>query len=74
MRIKYNHISVFSDTRTSQGEQRMKMRKWSALLSVLLILTAAITGCGGKEKAGRLKVGVRDDIMNFGYLNKDTGR
>ncbi|MCB6202253.1 transporter substrate-binding domain-containing protein [Extibacter muris] len=52
----------------------MKMRRWSVLLSVLLILTAAITGCGGKEKAGSLKVGVRDDIMNFGYLNKETGR
>ena len=52
----------------------MKMRRLSALLCGLLTLAAVLTGCGGREKSGTLRVGVRDDIMNFGYLNKETGR
>lgn len=52
----------------------MQKKKWSALICMLFLLTAVLTACGDQEKSGSLKVGVRDDIMNFGYLNEETGK
>ena len=47
----------------------------AALLTVfaMAVMTAA-SGCGGGSGKGTLRVGVRDDIMNFGYLNETTGK
>lgn len=52
----------------------MKKKLTRLILPAFLVLSAVISGCGntGHEK-GTLTVGVRDDIMNFGYLNKKTG-
>lgn len=52
----------------------MQKKKWTVLLCTLLVLAAAFTGCGSQKKSGSLKVGVRSDIMNFGYLNEETGK
>lgn len=43
-------------------------------VSVLLILTLCFAGCGKIENGSKtLKVGVRSNIINFGYLNEKTG-
>lgn len=52
----------------------MKKNFMYLMLSVFLILPAVLSGCGNTEHGNRtLKIGVRDDIMNFGYLNEKTG-
>lgn len=53
----------------------MKKRKKN-ILCLLLAAVFLLTGCNTGEsggKSGTLKVGVRDDIMGFGYLNPTTG-
>ncbi len=45
-----------------------------AVLAGVLLLAALAAGCGSGAGKGTLRVGVRDDIMNFGYLNEDTGK
>lgn len=41
---------------------------------VWLVLTLLLGAGAASASAGTLKVGVRDDIMNFGYLNETTGK
>lgn len=50
------------------------MKKRRGLLSLLIALSFAVTGCGTPSGQGVLKVGVRNDIVNFGYLNPTTGK
>lgn len=56
----------------------MKRNKLCVIIMTLIMLAAVLSGCGAavsaKSGSGTLRVGVRDDIMNFGYQNKDTGR
>lgn len=54
----------------------MKKGVRGLLLAALLALSAAAGGCSAGEQTGQgtLRVGVRDDIMNFGYQNPETGR
>lgn len=52
----------------------MKKKLLSLILSGLLVIPAVISGCGSiGQGEGTLTVGIRDDIMNFGYLNEKTG-
>lgn len=53
----------------------MKKRKRYLALAAVLGASTLFAGCadGGGEK-DVLTVGVRDDIMNFGFQNPDTGR
>ncbi|RDB63874.1 amino acid ABC transporter substrate-binding protein [Gordonibacter sp. 28C] len=52
----------------------------AALALALALALAGLAGCGGdggKEAAGNgktLRVGVRSDVVGFGYLNEDTGK
>lgn len=43
------------------------------LLSAAFLLTGCSVSASTGGKSGTLKVGVRDDIMGFGYLNPTTG-
>lgn len=52
----------------------MKKIKFRLCLSVMLLLAIVLTGCNTSSKSGVLKVGVRDDVMNFGYLNPVTNK
>lgn len=54
-----------------KGTMRIKAAAAAAL--TLLAVTAA-AGCGAGTSEGTLTVGVRADIMNFGYLNQTTGK
>lgn len=49
------------------------MKKVRNLVVLLLVLSTVLSGCGKAAGSGTLKVGVRDDIMNLGYLNPATG-
>lgn len=52
----------------------MKRDKLWTVLSALFLIASLLSGCAAKtEGTGVLRVGVRDDIMNFGYLNETTG-
>lgn len=46
----------------------------SFVLVMTVLLAAAASACGKESKSGTLKVGVRDDVMNLGYLNPTTGQ
>ena len=46
----------------------------SFVLAMTVLLSAAASACGKESKSGTLKVGVRDDVMNLGYLNPTTGQ
>lgn len=53
----------------------MKLRKFRVILSlvIMVILITVFGGCSStSSKQGKLKVGVRNDVMNFGYLNPIT--
>ena len=50
----------------------MKRRCMALLAAGMLALLTA--GCGQAGAGGTLTVGVRDDIINFGYLNEKTGK
>ncbi len=44
------------------------------VISVLLVFSLSLAGCGKvSDDSGTLKVGVRSDVVNFGYLNEKTG-
>jgi len=57
-------------------------RKWGLLLTAVLALSLFIlAGCGGQSSqiqkikdAGVLKVGVKEDVPKFGYLNPQTNQ
>ena len=71
---------------TNKDEREDAMGKKSKLLAAALVFAAAVfslaclAGCnaGDQEESpsgtGTLRVGVRDDIMNFSYLNEQTGK
>lgn len=44
------------------------------ILIVSVMLSTVLAGCNASSKSGTLKVGVRDDVMNLGYLNPTTGQ
>lgn len=50
------------------------MKKLMRGMCLLALLSAMLTGCAAPSKSGTgtLKVGVRDDIVGFGYLNPTT--
>lgn len=50
------------------------MKKLRNLLLLLIGLSMALTGCSTSQKSGTLRVGVRDNIINLGYLNQTTGQ
>lgn len=50
------------------------MKKLRAVMSLMVVLALILCGCSSSSKSGTLKVGVRDDIMNFGYLNPTTDK
>lgn len=54
----------------------MKKRSTCLILSLFLLLAACLAGCDSASsgKSGTLRVGVRDDIRNFSYLNETTGK
>ena len=49
-------------------------KKLLAALSLVIGLSGVLSGCGSSSGSGTLTVGVREDIMNFGYLNETTGK
>lgn len=53
--------------------------KWilgkKTFLAVMMFSILLVSGCGQTSSgSGTLKVGVRDDIINFSYLNENTGK
>ncbi len=51
------------------------IKKAITLLILLCICCAVAAGCGiNNGKKGTITIGVRDDIMNFSYLNKKAGK
>lgn len=54
----------------------MSKKALGVVLPAALALSGILTGCGSVAGGGKgtLTVGVRNDIMNFGYQNADTGR
>src|SRR5699024_10854973 len=68
------------DRRMRMGEPG-KARRFAARLAALLaaaLLATALAGCagGGGTEAGEgtLRVGVRSDIVGFGFYNEGTGK
>lgn len=62
-----------------EGDIMQESRKKNWFLTVvLLVFTVSLAGCSeapnGSNASGTLKVGVRSNIINFGYLNEETGR
>lgn len=52
-----------------------KLKTAVSFMAMLAVLVPAVlTGCSTSSKSGTLKVGVRDDVMNLGYLNPTTGQ
>ena len=49
-------------------------KKIFGLLTVLLIFALSLTACAGGKNGKTLRVGVRSDIVNFGYLNETSGK
>lgn len=54
---------------------RGTVKRKAAFLAALALTAGMLTcGCADNGGSGTLRVGVRDDIMNFGYLNETTGK
>lgn len=49
------------------------LRKFTMALAVLLSISMLLAGCS-KEDKGTIRIGVRSDIVNFGYYNENTGK
>lgn len=49
-------------------------KRTAVLLILSLLISLAASGCGSEKGDGTLKVGVRSDIMNLGYFNKEAGK
>ena len=52
----------------------MRGMRAGRIICVLIVLTLMLTMGSACASGDTLRVGVRDDIMNFGYLNKTTGK
>lgn len=52
----------------------MEKKRLCIFVSFFLILATCLNGCDSKKHSDPLIAGVRDDIMNFGYLNTNTGK
>lgn len=52
----------------------MYVRRASKLLGAYVLMLLLLFGCTASAGAETLRVGVRDDIMSFGYLNPTTGK
>lgn len=51
------------------------MKKKTGFMFAAMLLAAGTAGCGSMAKEEKtIRIGVRDDIMNFGYLNETTGK
>lgn len=65
-----------STTHAQRARAHMRRAVAAVVTAALAALTAlAIAGCSGSSGSGSgtLKVGVRADVMGFGYLNEQTG-
>lgn len=52
-----------------------KFKNTAAFILIMsVVLSTVLAGCNTSSKSGTLKVGVRDDVMNLGYLNPTTGQ
>ena len=49
-----------------------RMKRYGAITAAIALMFI-VTACA-EQRTGVLKVGVRDDIMNFGYFNEETGQ
>lgn len=49
-----------------------RMKRYGAITAAAALMLI-VTACA-EQRTGVLKVGVRDDIMNFGYFNEETGQ
>ena len=49
-------------------------KKLYFVLAIFLILAPFLTGCNNANYVKTLRVGVRDNIVNFGYLNEISGK
>lgn len=52
---------------------KIRRKKRYIFITMMFAWMLILTACG-KQKSGALKVGVREDIINFGYLNEETGK
>lgn len=52
----------------------MRIKRIGAMFAAAGMLAALAAGCAQSSGNGTLTVGVRADIMNFGYLNEKTGK
>lgn len=54
----------------------MKKKIYSIIIAMLCLAVLLLGGCGssGAASSGTLTVGVRSDIVDFGYLNEKTGK
>ncbi len=72
------YVDVKRNKRSGRtGEQEMKgiAKRKAALFAVLALVSGMMmSGCMQDAGKGTLRVGVRSDIMNFGYLNETTGK
>lgn len=59
---------------------RVRRAAWMLAALLLSCLMVGLVGCGSESKGGEslgsgtLRVGVRSDIVGFGYLNEETGK
>lgn len=52
-----------------------RLRSVVSFITIMIaLLSTVLSGCNATSKSGTLKVGVRDDVMNLGYLNSTTGQ
>ncbi|QCT72737.1 amino acid ABC transporter substrate-binding protein [Eubacterium maltosivorans] len=56
-----------------KGKRKMR-KKLYFVLAIFLILAPFLTGCNNANHVKTLRVGVRDNIVNFGYLNEISGK
>lgn len=71
-----NNVYSFKKHNLSKGRERERemKKKTFSILTVFLILATFLTGCSNSNSTKTLRVGVRDDIVNFGYHNETSGK
>ena len=68
--------------RKERARTLVASRAFAAIALLVAFIAAAVglaglpgcTAAGGQQEGGTLRVGVRSDIVNFGYLNEQTGK